>query len=78
MAEFERALIKERQREGIAPAKQAGAYKGRKKALTPDQVSEIRRRAAQHETKSTLAREFDVSRQTIHQCLKPDYDQPGR
>jgi DNA invertase Pin-like site-specific DNA recombinase len=32
-AEFERALTHERQREGIALAKQRGAYKGRKKAL---------------------------------------------
>lgn len=31
-AEFERALIHERQREGIALAKQRGAYKGRKKS----------------------------------------------
>ncbi|MFO9982175.1 recombinase family protein, partial [Escherichia sp. WS293] len=30
-AEFERALIRERQREGIALAKQRGAYRGRKK-----------------------------------------------
>ena len=34
-AEFERALIRERQREGIALAKQRGAYRGRKKALSP-------------------------------------------
>src|SRR4051794_31008045 len=34
-AEFERALIKERQREGIALAKQRGVYKGRKPSLTP-------------------------------------------
>jgi DNA invertase Pin-like site-specific DNA recombinase len=33
-AEFERALIRERQREGIALAKKRGAYKGRKKALS--------------------------------------------
>src|SRR3954468_22369441 len=33
-AEFERSLIKERQREGIALAKRKGAYKGRKKALS--------------------------------------------
>jgi DNA invertase Pin-like site-specific DNA recombinase len=32
-AEFERALIRERQREGIALAKQRGAYRGRKKSL---------------------------------------------
>ena len=33
-AEFERALIRERQREGIALAKKRGAYRGRKKALS--------------------------------------------
>jgi DNA invertase Pin-like site-specific DNA recombinase len=33
-AEFERALIRERQREGIALAKQRGAYRGRKKSLS--------------------------------------------
>lgn len=37
-AEFERALIHERQREGIALAKQRGAYRGRRKALSPKQV----------------------------------------
>lgn len=39
-AEFERALICERQREGIALAKQRGAYRGRKKALSPERVVE--------------------------------------
>src|SRR5207247_4713275 len=39
-AEFERELIRERQREGIAIAKAKGVYKGRKRALTPDQVKE--------------------------------------
>jgi DNA invertase Pin-like site-specific DNA recombinase len=34
--EFERALIKERQREGIALAKQKGVYKWRKPSLNPD------------------------------------------
>ena len=36
-AEFERALIRERQREGVAQAKQRGAYRGRKKALSTDE-----------------------------------------
>ncbi len=44
-AEFERALIRERQREGIALAKQRGAYQGRKKALSTDEVVELRQRA---------------------------------
>jgi DNA invertase Pin-like site-specific DNA recombinase len=38
-AEFERSLIRERQREGIALAKQRGAYRGRKKALDLDRVA---------------------------------------
>src|SRR5512135_3673328 len=53
-AEFERALIRERQREGIAAARQRGVYTGRKPALAPDQADELRRRAAAGERKSTL------------------------
>lgn len=69
-AEFERALIRERQREGIALAKQRGAYRGRKKALAEDQVVELRRRALAGEQKATLAREFGISRETLYQYLK--------
>jgi DNA invertase Pin-like site-specific DNA recombinase len=69
-AEFERALIGERQREGIALAKQRGAYRGRKKALVDNQVVELRRRAGAGEQKSTLAREFGISRETVYQYLK--------
>lgn len=70
-AEFERALIRERQREGIALAKQRGAYRGRKKALVDDQVVELRRRVGAGERKATLAREFGISRETLYQYLKP-------
>lgn len=69
-AEFERALIRERQREGIALAKQRGAYRGRKRSLTPVQVAELTERAATGETKSALAREFGVSRETVYQYLR--------
>ena len=69
-AEFERALIRERQREGISLAKQRGAYRGRKKALAPDRVLELRRRAAAGEKKAPLAREFGISRETLYQYLK--------
>ena len=41
-AGFERALIKERQREGIAIAKLKGAYRGRKKSLSPEQINELK------------------------------------
>ena len=69
-AEFERALIGERQREGIALAKQRGVYRGRKKALVDNQVVELRRRADAGEQKSMLAREFGISRETHYQYLK--------
>jgi DNA invertase Pin-like site-specific DNA recombinase len=45
-AEFERALILERQREGIAVAKQRGVYTGRKPALTAEQAQQLRERVA--------------------------------
>jgi DNA invertase Pin-like site-specific DNA recombinase len=66
-AEFERALLRERQREGIAIAKKAGVYKGRKPSLTPDRVAELRARVATGEKKAALAREFGISRETLYQ-----------
>lgn len=69
-AEFERALILERQREGIALAKQRGAYRGRKKSLSPAQVADLRQRISVGEKKATLARELGLSRETIYQYLR--------
>lgn len=69
-AEFERARLRERQREGIALAKQRGAYRGRKKALAPERVADLRRRAVAGEKKAQLAREFGISRETLYQYLK--------
>lgn len=69
-AEFERALIKERQREGIALAKQKGVYKGRKKTLSPADVIDLKARIASGEKKAQVAREFGISRETLYQYLK--------
>src|SRR5450756_115336 len=69
-AEFERALIRERQREGIALARQRGAYRGRKRSLTPAQVAELTGRAAAGEAKTALATAFGVSRETVYQYLR--------
>jgi DNA invertase Pin-like site-specific DNA recombinase len=66
-AEFERSLIRERQREGIALAKKGGVYKGRKKSLTTERAEELRRRVAAGEKKTALAREFGISRETLYQ-----------
>src|SRR4051794_29841053 len=70
-AEFERALILERQREGIAAAKQRGVYTGRKPALTAKQAQQLRDRVAAGEKKSVLAREFGISRETVYSYLRP-------
>lgn len=69
-AEFERAIIRERQREGIALAKQRGAYKGRKPTLTTEQADALRTRAASGEPKAALARAFGISRETVYAYLK--------
>jgi len=69
-AEFERALIHERQREGITLAKQQGVYKGRKKALSATAVTELRARIALGISKAKVAREFGISRQTLYQYLQ--------
>ena len=69
VAEFERSLILERQREGIAIAKQQGKYQGRKPKLSEEQAHQLRQRAAAGEKKAALAREFGISRETLYQYL---------
>jgi len=66
VAEFERSMILERQREGIAIAKAAGKYKGRKAALTDEQAGELRARRAAGESVAALAREYGISRQSVY------------
>ena len=66
-AEFKRALIRERQAEGIALARARGAYRGRRPSLTSDQAETVRARAAAGEPKASLARELGISRQAL--CL---------
>lgn len=66
VAEFERSLILERQREGIALARQRGAYAGRRRALSDDQVEQVRHRLNSGEKLAKVARELGVSRQTLY------------
>jgi DNA invertase Pin-like site-specific DNA recombinase len=69
-AEFERALLLDRQREGIALAKQRGAYRGRKPSLNSEQIARLTERAAAGDAKTALAREFGISRETVYQYLR--------
>ncbi len=71
VAEFERAILKERQREGIAVAKAKGVYSkhGRKQEVTPEKVQEIRDRVAAGEKKASIARSLKISRDTLYRHL---------
>ncbi len=69
-AEFERALLKERQREGIALAKQRGAYRGRKRSLTDADIAVLKSRVASGEKKAHIARDLGISRETLYQYLR--------
>jgi DNA invertase Pin-like site-specific DNA recombinase len=66
VAEFERSMILERQREGIAIAKSAGKYKGREASLSQTQASGLRERLAKGESVTALATEYGVSRETVY------------
>jgi len=68
-AEFERSMIRERQREGIQAAKKAGKQIGAKPKLTPEQVAQIKTRISAGEYITSLAEEFGVSRQTIYNSV---------
>ena len=66
IAEFERQLIRERQREGIALAKKRGVYKGRPATLGADAVASLVKRLDSGERPSVVARDLGVSRMTLH------------
>lgn len=70
VSEFERAMIKERQQEGIAVAKKKGVYTGRKAKLDDAQVATLKARvAAGGVVKAQLARELGISRETLYSYL---------
>jgi DNA invertase Pin-like site-specific DNA recombinase len=69
-AEFERALIRERQREGIAAARKAGKQFGRKKALSVEQIADAKKSVDGGEQKTLLAARLGVSRTTLYAALE--------
>ena len=71
-AEFERSLIRERQREGIAIAKTKGVYAGRRPSLSSEKVTELiaKDKANGHKNRAGLAREMGISRETLYQYLR--------
>lgn len=69
MAEYERSLIRERVREGVAQAKLRGVYKGRKFKLDAAGVMRLKERAATGVKKVELMKEFSLSRQALYMYL---------
>lgn len=68
--EFERSNLLERQREGIAIAKDQGKYKGRKEVNVKDFDKHYDRYINREVTKSQLAKELDISRPTLDKLIK--------
>jgi DNA invertase Pin-like site-specific DNA recombinase len=69
-AEFERDKIRERQREGITLAKQKGVYKGGLPKLSKNQMDEIQNKIASGITKTRIAQDLNISRQTVYAYAK--------
>ena len=69
-AEFERSMIKRRQAEGIALAKERGVYKGRQRSVTDEQIQEIRSLMSIGVPLSSAARKVGISRTTAYKYLK--------
>lgn len=69
-AEFERDLIKSRQREGIALAKKNGRKLGRGTAVDAEQIEQIRRELEQGKSAALIAKERGLCRQTVYNYAK--------
>lgn len=67
--EFERQIIRERQLEGIAIAKQKGKYMGRKRALNSEQIEEIKKMLEIGHYKVDIAKRFNITKQTLFNYL---------
>ena len=70
VAEFERAIIRERQSEGIRLAKAKGVYQGRSAALTPEKIEEAKKLVANGIPKVKVARDLKICRETLYKYLR--------
>jgi DNA invertase Pin-like site-specific DNA recombinase len=70
VVEFERALINERQAEGIAIAKEKGIYKGRKLKLDKEKIEIVKQKLGQGVAKARIAKELKIDRKLIYRYIK--------
>ncbi len=76
VAQFEREIMLERQREGIARAKAAGKYKGRK-PTDPAKVTEAQRLHREGLGASEIARRVGIGRATVYRVLEREGEAAG-
>jgi DNA invertase Pin-like site-specific DNA recombinase len=72
LSEWERAVIKSRQMEGVKIAQEKGIYKercGRKPKLSDEQIEEVKRRVEAGEKRADVALAYGVSRQTVYNLV---------
>ena len=69
VASFERKLMLERQREGIAKARVEGRYTGRKPTVR-NQAEQIRAMMAAGDGPTVIARKLKVARSSVYAALK--------
>lgn len=70
VAQLERSLIKERQREGIDIARAKGVYEGRSRALSPEQIAQAHEKVEAGIPKTKIARELGCSRRVLYDALQ--------
>lgn len=75
-AQFERAMIKERQSEGIASAKAAGKHLGRPAKLSAQERRDILSKLEAGEAPSLLAKAYCVSKSTVHNIKRGMHSSP--
>lgn len=71
VAEFEREVMLERQREGIAKAKAEGKYKGRKPTAQA-KAAEVKAMAAEGVGATEIAKRLGIGRASVYRALKDE------
>lgn len=68
VAQLERSLILQRQKEGVAIAKSKGKYKGKRHKLSPEQVAELKE-LSKNNSITSLAKKYGITRPTCYAYL---------
>jgi DNA invertase Pin-like site-specific DNA recombinase len=74
VAQFEREMMLERQREGIMKAKSAGRYKGRK-PIAGERRQNVLKLATEGTTRASIAQQLGIGEATVYRILATDRGQ---